>query len=52
VVGVVGGIFLTTGFDADGASESQPSTVPVATFAPMRGANGDLIPAFAAMGSF
>jgi hypothetical protein len=55
VVGVVGGIFLTGHFDDEspaGPTEPTPTTMPVATFAPMRGANGALIPAFAAMGSF
>jgi hypothetical protein len=54
-VGVVGGIFLTTHFDDEspgGPTEPAPSTMPIATFAPMRGANGGMIPAFAAMGSF
>ena len=41
--------------ETPGASP-EPSTnmpnLPVATFAPIRGANGDLVPAFAAMGTF
>jgi len=55
VVGVVGGIFLTGHFDDESPTaptEPTPSTMPVVTFAPVRGANGDLVPAFAAMGSF
>jgi hypothetical protein len=51
--GAVGGIVLTRGFDDDLPSrEVTPTTMPVATFAPIRGANGSLVPAFAAMGSF
>jgi hypothetical protein len=53
VVGVVGGILLTRGFDDDLASgEPSPSSMPIATFAPIRGANGAMVPAFAALGSF
>jgi PEGA domain len=52
-LGVVGGILLTRGFDDDVPSrEPTPSTMPMATFVPMRGANGAMVPAFAAMGSF
>jgi hypothetical protein len=51
--GALGGIVLTRGFDDDLPSrEVTPTTMPVATFAPIRGANGSLVPAFAAMGSF
>jgi len=52
-LGAVGGILLTRGFDDDVPSqEPTPSTMPMATFAPLRGANGAMVPAFAAMGSF
>jgi len=52
-LGAVGGILLTRGFDDDLPSrEPTPSTMPMATFAPMRGANGGMVPAFAAMGTF
>ncbi len=51
--GAVGGIVLTRGFDDDLPSrEPTPGSMPMATFAPMRGANGSMVPAFAAMGSF
>jgi hypothetical protein len=55
VVGVVGGIVLTGHFDDEAPpapGEPTASSLPIATFAPMRGANGGMIPAFAAMGSF
>jgi hypothetical protein len=55
VFGVVGGIVLTGHFDDDGPpapGEPAATSLPIATFAPMRGANGGMIPAFAAMGSF
>ena len=46
-------LFLTRGFDDDLPSrEPTPGSMPMATFAPMRGANGSMVPAFAAMGSF
>ncbi|HZL19918.1 MAG TPA: hypothetical protein VFG23_19440, partial [Polyangia bacterium] len=55
VVGVVGGLVLTGHFDDDAPpapGEPAATSLPIATFAPMRGANGGMIPAFAAMGSF
>jgi hypothetical protein len=51
--GAVGGIVLTRSFDDDLPSrEPTPGSPPIVTFAPIRGANGDMVPAFAAMGSF
>jgi hypothetical protein len=55
VVGAVGGILLTRGVDDSPPTEpspSSPSSLPIATFAPMRGANGAMVPALTAMGSF
>jgi hypothetical protein len=58
IFGAVGGIFLTAHSDEGSSSGPQspspepPSTLPIATFVPMRGPNGEMIPAFAAIGSF
>ncbi len=53
VVGVVGGLFLTSHFDDETPLGSgEPTAPPIVTFAPMRGAGGAMVPAFAAMGSF
>jgi hypothetical protein len=54
-VGAVGGVLLTRHYDDDRAdtdSGSTTSTVPIATFAPMRDVAGGFTPAFAAMGFF
>ena len=53
-LGLAGGILLTGSVD-DGVSDSgrpAPTSMPVATFAPVRDAAGAMAPAFAAMGSF
>jgi hypothetical protein len=52
-VGAVGGVLLTRHFDDDRTDGgSTTSTVPIATFAPMRDVAGGFTPAFAAMGFF
>jgi hypothetical protein len=53
VLGGVGGVLLTRHYDDDRADgESGNSTMPIATFAPMRDVAGGFTPAFAAMGFF
>jgi hypothetical protein len=52
-IGAVGGVLLTRHYDDDRADGGQTnSTMPIATFAPMRDVAGGFTPAFAAMGFF
>jgi hypothetical protein len=49
-IGAIGGLWATR--HVDDAPTPPPATMPIATFAPIRGASGQMIPAFAAMGTF
>jgi hypothetical protein len=54
-VGLIGGILLTRHVDDEPDASSRPAastTMPLATFAPMRDGRGETIPGFAAMGLF
>jgi hypothetical protein len=53
-LGILGGFILTRHFDEDqpAAPPSATVSVPMATLIPLRSATGDVIPAFAAMGTF
>jgi hypothetical protein len=49
-IGALGGLLATR--HVDDAPTPPPVAMPIATFAPIRGANGGMVPAFAAMGTF
>ncbi len=52
-LGLIGGIVATgRGNEGDQPPPSPSSPMPVATFAPMRAADGSVVPAVASMGSF
>ncbi|HSS37732.1 MAG TPA: hypothetical protein VLT58_03085, partial [Polyangia bacterium] len=51
-VGLVGGVLATRHVGEEPSARDAASSMPMATFAPMRGADGSMVPAVAALGRF
>ena len=51
-LGFVGGVLATRHVGEEPSARDAASSMPMATFAPMRAVDGSMIPAVAALGSF